>query len=261
MFTDIVTSTDLVGLIGDEAWSEVLRLARPRAARVALAEHSGEEVDHTGDGFFVAFERRRRRASTARSTSSGGSPATAASTVSRRGCASGCTPPRRRGEGRNYTGQGVHVAARVGAAAARKRSSFRRARLGDAGPIRFRLSEPRSVTLKGVKDPVEVRSIAWQPARRDPDRYRKTRPGSQAVPAPDHDHRMTDGGRPSEARDKRASTSELTQIGAVSGPIWLRRSAARAATPMRLATFLLVALLLAAAVLAGRLPRRLTGAA
>ena len=56
MFTDIVTSTDLVGLIGDDAWGELLRW-HDRELRSAFANHRGEEVNHTGDGFFVAFER------------------------------------------------------------------------------------------------------------------------------------------------------------------------------------------------------------
>ena len=56
MFTDIVTSTDLVGLIGDEAWGELLRW-HDRELRSALAKHGGEDVRHTGDGFFVAFDR------------------------------------------------------------------------------------------------------------------------------------------------------------------------------------------------------------
>src|SRR6185436_2723614 len=54
MFTDIVTSTDLVGLIGDEAWGELLRW-HDRELRAAFARHGGEEANHTGDGFFVAF--------------------------------------------------------------------------------------------------------------------------------------------------------------------------------------------------------------
>ena len=58
MFTDIVTSTDLVGAIGDEAWTELLRW-HDRELRSAFAQHMGEEVAHTGDGFFVAFERPR----------------------------------------------------------------------------------------------------------------------------------------------------------------------------------------------------------
>src|SRR6185436_13299260 len=56
MFTDIVTSTDLVGLIGDEAWNELLRW-HDRELRAAFARHAGEEANHTGDGFFAAFGR------------------------------------------------------------------------------------------------------------------------------------------------------------------------------------------------------------
>ena len=94
MFTDIVTSTDLVGLIGDEAWGELLRW-HDRELRSAFANHRGEEVNHTGDGFFVAFERAGRRDSSARSTSSGDWRGTAASTGSRRRSGSVSTRPRR----------------------------------------------------------------------------------------------------------------------------------------------------------------------
>ena len=55
MFTDIVTSTDLVGLVGDEAWGELLSWHN-RELRSAFASHRGEEVKGTGDGFFVAFD-------------------------------------------------------------------------------------------------------------------------------------------------------------------------------------------------------------
>ncbi|MDP3985088.1 MAG: hypothetical protein Q8Q52_08835, partial [Acidimicrobiia bacterium] len=55
MFTDIVTSTDLVGLIGDAAWEELLRW-HDRALRAEFSHHGGEEVKHTGDWFFVAFD-------------------------------------------------------------------------------------------------------------------------------------------------------------------------------------------------------------
>lgn len=55
VFTDIVTSTDLVGLIGDEAWEDLLRW-HDRALRAEFARHRGQEVHHTGDGFFFAFD-------------------------------------------------------------------------------------------------------------------------------------------------------------------------------------------------------------
>lgn len=55
MFTDIVKSTDLIEAIGDEAWTDLLRW-HDHMLRSLFVSHDGEEVNHTGDGFFVAFE-------------------------------------------------------------------------------------------------------------------------------------------------------------------------------------------------------------
>jgi class 3 adenylate cyclase len=54
LFTDIVGSTALLEAIGNEAWQDLIRW-HDRTLRALFAEHGGEEVDHTGDGFFVAF--------------------------------------------------------------------------------------------------------------------------------------------------------------------------------------------------------------
>jgi class 3 adenylate cyclase len=54
MFTDIVGSTALLEAIGDEAW-EGLRRWHDESLRHCFGEHGGEELDHAGDGFFVAF--------------------------------------------------------------------------------------------------------------------------------------------------------------------------------------------------------------
>ncbi len=160
MFTDIVTSTDLVGLVGDEAWTELLRW-HDRELRAAVAQHGGEVVSHTGDGFFVAFERavdavegaieiQRRLARHRRDH--GFAPwvriGLHAAEASR--------------EDRNYIGRGVHVAARVGAAAGREEILVTADVAREAGPARFALSEPRSLTLKGVAEPVEVRAVDWR---------------------------------------------------------------------------------------------------
>jgi class 3 adenylate cyclase len=160
MFTDIVTSTDLVGVIGDEAWSEVLGW-HDRELRSCFAQHGGEEVTHTGDGFFVAFERAvdgiecavdiQRR-------------------LARHRREHGFAPWVRIGlhaaeatrQGRNFTGRGVHVAARVGAAAAKEEILVSSAVVSGSDSIRFGLSEPRSLTLKGVREPVEVRAVEWR---------------------------------------------------------------------------------------------------
>jgi len=160
MFTDIVTSTDLVGLIGDDAWGELLRW-HDRELRSAFANHRGEEVSHTGDGFFVAFERSidglecgvdiQRR-------------------LARHRHEHGFVPAIRIGlhttgatrQGGNYQGRGVHVAARIGAAAASEEILVSSTALGGMSSVRFGLSDPRQLTLKGVDEPIEVRSANWR---------------------------------------------------------------------------------------------------
>ena len=160
MFTDIVTSTDLVGLIGDDAWGELLRW-HDRELRSSFANHRGEEVKHTGDGFFVAFDRAidglecgvdiQRR-------------------LARHRHEHGFAPMVRIGlhttessrEGGDYQGRGVHVAARIGAAAVGEEILVSGAALSEMSSVRFGLSDPRELTLKGVDEPVEVRGIDWR---------------------------------------------------------------------------------------------------
>jgi class 3 adenylate cyclase len=131
-----------------------------RVLREAFSEHGGEEVRHTGDGFFITFE----RASDA---------VHCAVAIQRRLAAHrhehGFAPWVRIGlhtaeahrHGSDYSGHGVHVAARVAAIAERESILASRAVLDAAGPLDLPLSEPRSVELKGVEGPVEVRALAW----------------------------------------------------------------------------------------------------
>ena len=160
MFTDIVTSTDLVGLIGDAAWEELLRW-HDTALRSAFAHHGGEEVSHTGDGFFVAFARAQEAVE-------------CAVAIQRRladhrrehGFALwvriGLHAAETTRQGSDYRGQGVHAAARVGALADREEIVISAPALEQAGVIRFPVSEPRTVTLKGISQPVEVHTIDWR---------------------------------------------------------------------------------------------------
>lgn len=55
MFTDIVGSTGLIDLVGDEVWGTLLSW-HDATIRAILRTHHGQEVHHAGDGFFVAFE-------------------------------------------------------------------------------------------------------------------------------------------------------------------------------------------------------------
>lgn len=54
MFTDIVESTRLIEVLGDDAWGRLLAW-HDRTMRRLIETHGGEEIHHAGDGFFVAF--------------------------------------------------------------------------------------------------------------------------------------------------------------------------------------------------------------
>ncbi len=56
MFTDIVDSTALIGVIGDQAWEQLLRWHN-KTLRSLFAGAGGNEVENTGDGFFASFDR------------------------------------------------------------------------------------------------------------------------------------------------------------------------------------------------------------
>jgi class 3 adenylate cyclase len=160
MFTDIVTSTDLVGLIGDEAWAELLGW-HDRELRAAFAQHRGEEVKRTGDGFFVAFD----------SAVDGVDGAVdIQQRLARHRREHGFAPRVRIGlhaaeatrQGGDYTGKGVHVAARVGAAAAAEEILVTEDVVSQLGQARFPISDSRPLTVKGVREPIEVRTVSWR---------------------------------------------------------------------------------------------------
>jgi class 3 adenylate cyclase len=159
MFTDIVRSTNLVEAMGDEGWEDVLRW-HDRTLRGLFAEHGGEEVDHAGDGFFMTFE----------------SPAGAVEcavaiqrTLAEHRRSHGFSPMVRIGIhaaeathlGKDYRGRGVHVAARVGALAEGGEILATGGTLADENE-RFSLGDPRTVSLKGIAEPVEVVVVAWR---------------------------------------------------------------------------------------------------
>jgi class 3 adenylate cyclase len=158
VFTDIVRSTNLVEALGDEAWGHLIHWHDERL-RALFAAHRGEVVKATGDGFFVAFE-------------SSGDAVECAVAVQRalreHRRAHGFAPRVRMGihagsatrDGQDYHGSGVNAAARVGALAGGDEILATAATAAQARP-RPSVSAPRSVTLKGFADPIEVVSIQW----------------------------------------------------------------------------------------------------
>jgi class 3 adenylate cyclase len=159
LFTDIVKSTSLVEAIGDEAWMDLLRW-HDQTLRALFAEHGGDEVDHAGDGFFVAFD----------------DPAAAIRcaiaiqrTLAEHRRIHGFAPHVREGvhvtpasrSARAYRGKGVHEAARIAGAAQAGEILASRTSV-EATAIRFEVSEARSVQLRGISQPVEVVAIDWR---------------------------------------------------------------------------------------------------
>jgi class 3 adenylate cyclase len=158
MFTDICNSTSLVEAIGDEAWEDVLRW-HDQTLRSLFAQHSGEEIKHAGDGFFVAFPDALAAVECA---------AAIQRTLADHRRDHGFSPQVRIGlhtaeatrRGRDYSGKGVHLAARIAALAGPGEVLASQEALSDGG-VPFSLSEPRAVTLKGISQPVPVVSVEW----------------------------------------------------------------------------------------------------
>jgi class 3 adenylate cyclase len=160
MFTDIVKSTDVLAAIGDDAWVSA-RAWHDRTVRPLFLAHGGEEITHTGDGFFVAFpaapaaidcaieiqrilQQHRRQLGFALGVRIGLHAASATRTVE------------------DYAGRGVHEAARIAALAQGGEILASRAVLSLAPPG-VRAGEMRSAKLKGLVEPVEVARIDWHP--------------------------------------------------------------------------------------------------
>ena len=158
LFTDIVLSTKLAAAIGDDAWKDLIRW-HDQTLRALIAEHRGEEIRHTGDGFFVAF-------------ASPGDAIDCAVTIQRRlneqrrqqGFALqvriGMHTAVAHRRGLDYAGVGIHEAARVAGAAGAGEILASAATL--AGAKTTYPSEMRSLTLKDMPEPVEVASIEWR---------------------------------------------------------------------------------------------------
>ena len=152
VFTDIVDSTRHLEHHGDANWQKLLRRHDELVRRVTGAE-GGSVVDHTGDGFFLAFPAAER--------------AIAAAVAIQREAAGdlpfeiriGAHTAEATSLGENYRGKGVHVAARIGALGGGEEII---ASLETVAALTgVRTSEPRSEQLKGISEPVDVVTVDW----------------------------------------------------------------------------------------------------
>ncbi|HTZ87035.1 MAG TPA: adenylate/guanylate cyclase domain-containing protein [Solirubrobacteraceae bacterium] len=158
MFTDIVDSTRLVETLGDEQWESLLAW-HDRTLRECFEACAGEEVKHEGDGFFVAF---------AESESALDCACSIQRSLRDHRRDHGFAPRVRIGihatdatdRGGDYGGRGVHMAARIAAAAGPGEIIASREAL-DAASYAFRTLDERPLDLKGIARPVTVATVDW----------------------------------------------------------------------------------------------------
>lgn len=159
MFTDIVKSTNLVEAMGDEAWESLMQW-HDQTLRTLFAHHGGEEIDHTGDGFCVAFRDPPSAVECA---------VTIQRTLADHRRKHGFSPQIRIGlhtapasrRGQVYRGKGIHAAARI-AAVAEGEQILASQETTTAAPTQFTTSPPRTVSLKGISEAVQVVTIEWR---------------------------------------------------------------------------------------------------
>lgn len=155
VFTDIVDSTRHLEHHGDANWQKLLRRHDELVRRLAAAE-GGTVVDHTGDGFFLAFptaERALGAAVAIQREATGDLPFEIRIGVHTAEATS---------LGDNYRGRGVHVAARIGALARGEEIVASRDTVAPLTGVRT--GEPRSELLKGIAEPLDVVAIDWRGA-------------------------------------------------------------------------------------------------
>jgi class 3 adenylate cyclase len=156
MFTDVVGSTNLVEVLGDEAWDTLLRW-HDTTLREVFTAHQGKEISTTGDGFFVGFDSPEQAVA-------------AAIAIQRRlqehRQQNGFAPQVRIGlhaadanvVGANFRGKGVHEASRIAGVAKGGEIVASVATVGDAFPT----SAPRREMLKGLTEPIDIVTVEWR---------------------------------------------------------------------------------------------------
>jgi class 3 adenylate cyclase len=156
LFTDIVGSTRLAEALGDEAWEGLLAW-HDRTIRGHVDADGGRIVTSTGDGFFAAFEASRAAIDCAIAIQRALADHRASSGFAldvRIGIHAADATER----GDDFSGVGVHVAARVAALAAPREILATAETITEAG---LTVAMTREAELKGVTGPVQVAAVDW----------------------------------------------------------------------------------------------------
>ena len=157
MFTDVVGSTNLAESLGDEAWEQLLRW-HDDTLRSLVGRGGGQIVNSTGDGFFATFDTARSAVDTAIAIQTAlrdHRAATGFALSVRIGVHAAEATVR----GSDYSGMGVHVAARIGGLAQGGEILASAETVTEAGDVPS--SAARIEAIKGVTAPIAVAAISW----------------------------------------------------------------------------------------------------
>jgi class 3 adenylate cyclase len=159
MFTDMVGSTRVLDEVGDDAWHELLG-RHDTIVREQFVARGGREVKHEGDGFFVAFG----DAAAAVEAGCAIQRALVAQRAEQRALPAvriGIHTTSATSRGGDFTGRGVHEAARLAAAAGGDEVLVSQRTLESAGE-RFEGCRPRDLELQGFRSPIRVLTVPWE---------------------------------------------------------------------------------------------------
>jgi class 3 adenylate cyclase len=157
VFTDVVESTKLAEVLGEGKWEKLLAW-HDKTLRALFEESGGEVIKQTGDGFFAAFERPAAAVEAAVAIQRALDGHDGVAPDVRIGIHAGGAFAK---DERDYGGQDVHVAARIGALAGAGEILASEQTLNEV-PARYRRSEAKQVELKGYSEPVAVVSLDWR---------------------------------------------------------------------------------------------------
>jgi class 3 adenylate cyclase len=153
VFTDIVDSTKFSELL-KERWEKVVLKVHDETIKRIVADHGGEIVKTTGDGFFLAFSQPSSAVDTAIAVQKQLEDQAFPAEVR-----IGLHTTEAQDDGGDYHGEGINLAARIGELA---QGGQILASCDSLTGIPLVCSAPEDAQLKGFAKPVKVTSIDWR---------------------------------------------------------------------------------------------------
>jgi PAS domain S-box-containing protein len=155
LFTDIIESTRTAAEVGDRAWQQLLT-HHDSVVRAEIDRQLGHEIKHTGDGFVATFD------GASRAIRAGHAIVAQVKELGLEARA-GVHVAEAQPYGSDLAGVGVHIAARVGAAAGPSEVIVTRAVKDIVAGGGFRFCSRGSQQLKGIADAWELFEVTAPP--------------------------------------------------------------------------------------------------